>query len=89
MKKLISILLCISMMLCMALASAETIETDVVVVGGGGAGISAAIAAAQNGAKVVLLEKVGYLGGATLMSGGLIPAVGTKQQIEAGINDNI
>ena len=88
MKKLISILLCISMMLCMALASAETIETDVVVVGGGGAGISAAIAAAQNGAKVVLLEKVGYLGGATLMSGGLIPAVGTKQQIEAGINDN-
>ncbi|MEF9972559.1 MAG: flavocytochrome c [Clostridia bacterium] len=67
----------------------KTIETDVVVVGGGGAGIATAIAAAQQGAKVTLIEKVGYLGGATLMSGGLIPAVGTKQQIEAGIDDNI
>lgn len=67
----------------------KQIDTDVVVVGGGGAGISAAIAAAQQGKKVVLLEKVGYLGGATLMSGGLIPAVGTKQQVEAGIDDNL
>lgn len=72
-----------------AMAETKTMETDVVVVGGGGAGISAAISAAQNGANVVLLEKVGYLGGATLMSGGLIPAVGTQQQIEAGIDDNI
>lgn len=91
MKKLISILLCLSLMLFAAAAGAQenTLETDVVVVGGGGAGISAAIAAAQNGAKVILLEKVGYLGGATMMSGGLIPAVGTKQQVEAGIDDNI
>ncbi len=64
-------------------------DADVVVVGGGGAGMSAAISAAQQGKKVVLLEKVGYLGGATMMSGGLIPAVGTKQQKEAGIEDNI
>ncbi len=89
MKKLIALLLCVLLGLSAVGAVAESIETDVVVVGGGGAGISAAIAAAQNGAKVVLLEKVGYLGGATLMSGGLIPAVGTRQQIEAGINDNI
>lgn len=67
----------------------KEMTTDVVVVGGGGAGISAAIAAAQQGRKVVLLEKVGYLGGATLMSGGLIPAVGTAQQIAAGIQDDL
>ena len=62
--------------------------TDVVVVGGGGAGIAAAISAAENGAKVILIEKIGYLGGATMFSGGIIPAVGTKQQIDAGIKDD-
>jgi hypothetical protein len=43
---------------------------DVLVVGGGAAGMSAAIAAARQGADVVLVERYGYLGG--LASGGLI-----------------
>ncbi|TAK66338.1 MAG: FAD-dependent oxidoreductase [Dehalococcoidia bacterium] len=43
---------------------------DVLVVGGGSAGVSAAIAAARQGASVVLAERYGYLGG--LASGGLI-----------------
>ena len=43
---------------------------DVIVVGGGGAGISAAIAAAESGAKVVLVEKTMVLGGNTILSGG-------------------
>lgn len=91
MKKVLSALMTAVLVLSMVLtgAAAQTMETDVVVVGGGGAGMSAAIAAAQKGANVILLEKVGYLGGATLMSGGLIPAVGTQQQLEAGIDDNI
>ena len=38
-------------------------ETDVLVAGGGPAGIGAAIAAARNGARVMLLEKRGFLGG--------------------------
>jgi hypothetical protein len=42
---------------------------DVAVVGSGSGGLSAAIAAARNGAKVLLLEGHGYLGG--LMSSGL------------------
>lgn len=42
---------------------------DVVVVGGGGAGLTAAITAAQNGAKVVLIEKTAALGGNTLIAG--------------------
>jgi hypothetical protein len=43
---------------------------DVLVVGGGAAGMSAAIAAARQGADVILVERYGYLGG--LASGGLI-----------------
>ena len=97
MKKIVSILmaLAISMSLFSCsnsnstnTASENDMTTDVVVVGGGGAGITAAISAAQNGADVILIEKVGYLGGATMFSGGIIPAVGTQQQIEAGIEDS-
>jgi FAD dependent oxidoreductase len=45
-------------------------EVDVLVVGGGSAGISAAVAAARNGAQVMLVERFSYLGG--LATGGLI-----------------
>lgn len=38
-------------------------ETDVLVVGGGPAGIGAAIGAARAGAKVILVERYGFLGG--------------------------
>jgi len=43
---------------------------DVLVVGGGSAGLAAAVAAARNGADVLLLERLSYLGG--LATGGLI-----------------
>ena len=43
---------------------------DVLVVGGGPAGFCAAVAAAREGADVVLLERFGYLGG--LATGGLV-----------------
>ncbi len=84
---MLALALCLTPMA--GLAESAAVETDVVVVGGGGAGISAAIAAAQQGANVILLEKQGYLGGATILSGGKIPAVGTKQQVEAGVEDSI
>ncbi|MDR1789472.1 MAG: FAD-dependent oxidoreductase [Opitutaceae bacterium] len=38
-------------------------ETDVLVVGAGPSGIAAAVAAAREGARVVLVEKQGYVGG--------------------------
>ena len=46
-----------------ATVKAQSTETDVVVIGGGGAGITAAIAAHEKGAKVILLEKTALLGG--------------------------
>jgi succinate dehydrogenase/fumarate reductase flavoprotein subunit len=46
-----------------------TVESDVLVVGGGGAGMFAAVAAARNGARVLLLDKnVVGRGGATIMA---------------------
>ena len=38
-------------------------ETDVLVLGGGPSGVAAAVAAARNGAGVLLVEQYGYLGG--------------------------
>ena len=45
-------------------------ETQVLVIGGGSAGVSAAVAAARQGAEVILVERLGYLGG--LATGGMI-----------------
>ncbi len=49
-------------------------ETDVLVIGGGGAGTSAAIIAAQNGAKVILATKLRHGDANTMMAEGGIQA---------------
>ena len=67
---------------------AENITTDVVVVGGGGAGLSAAIAAREKGAEVVLVEKMLMLGGNTNYATAGINAANTKLQKKLGIEDN-
>lgn len=51
---------------------AVTAELDVLVVGGGPAGIASALAAARNGAKTLIIEQRGFLGGAGTVS--LVPA---------------
>ena len=48
----------------------------------------ASLAAAEQGARVVLLEKTGRPGGNTAMSQGMIPAAGTRFQREVGIHDS-
>jgi flavin-dependent dehydrogenase len=63
-------------------------ETEVLVIGGGSAGVSAAVAAARNGAEVILVERLGYLGG--LATGGLIILLltldyGRGQQVIGGL----
>lgn len=66
----------------------KALSADVAVIGGGGAGIAAAIAASEAGKNVILMEKNGMLGGATILSGGIIPATGTDEQIAYGVTDD-
>jgi len=61
------------------------LEADVVVVGGGGCGLTAAIAAAQGGADVLVLEKQARPWCNTARSGGMVPAAGTRLQRAAGV----
>lgn len=46
----------------------EKLQTDVVVVGAGASGVSAAVASADKGANVILLEKTSIIGGASNVS---------------------
>ncbi|MFC6197699.1 FAD-dependent oxidoreductase [Ponticaulis profundi] len=60
----------------------------VIVVGAGGAGLCAALAARDLGADVLVLERDAVPMGSTAMSTGLIPAAGTPEQAEQGIDDS-
>lgn len=71
-------------------ANPITVTGDVAVIGGGGTGLAAAVSALENGAaKVVIIEKLGYLGGSTNVSGGALNAVDDKRQKAQGIKDSI
>jgi len=63
---------------------AFAMEVAVIVVGGGGTGLCAALAAADAGAEVLVIERDRSLLGSTAMSTGLIPAAGTPEQAAAG-----
>ena len=62
---------------------------DVVVIGAGGAGLSAAKAAAERGAKVIVLEKMAFVGGNTNYATGGLNAAYTEQQKAKGIEDSV
>jgi succinate dehydrogenase/fumarate reductase flavoprotein subunit len=62
-------------------------ETDVVVIGTGAAGLTAAIAAAEAGARVIVLEKSGLVGGTTATSGGVIWVPCNRQMRAHGLTD--
>ena len=66
----------------------EEMETDVVVIGAGGTGLAAAASAYENGADVIIIEKLGITGGSTALSGGAISAPGSRFQEELGIEDS-
>lgn len=66
----------------------ETVEADVVVVGSGIAGMSAAITAAEEGARVVQLEKQSILGGGSNFAEGVF-GMGSDLQKEAGVTGDL
>lgn len=63
-------------------------DVDLLVVGGGLAGHCAALEAANAGADVLLIEKEGKIGGATILSGGSFAFAGTPLQRASGIEDS-
>src|SRR5688572_29107274 len=61
---------------------------DVIVLGGGLAGHCAALAAAECGARALLLEKTAHVGGSSILSSGTFAFANTDDQAAAGIADS-
>ena len=59
-----------------------------VIVGAGGAGLTAAAQAAENGAKVIVVEKMPIVGGNSLKATGGMNAADTQYQAALGITDS-
>ncbi|MCC7426708.1 MAG: FAD-dependent oxidoreductase [Alphaproteobacteria bacterium] len=63
-------------------------KVEVLVIGAGACGLTAALAAGEGGAEVLVLERDETPTGSTTLSTGLIPAAGTRLQRAAGIDDS-
>ena len=68
-------------------ADDQVIDTDIVVVGAGGAGMTAAIAAANEGKSVVILESQAMVGGNSVRATGGLNAAKTPAQDEKEFNE--
>ena len=64
------------------------LTADVIIVGGGGAGLAAAVGASDKGATVILIEKTGFLGGNSIVAGGIYNAPDPDLQDHAEISGN-
>ncbi len=65
----------------------QSYECDVLVVGTGASGMSAAVTAASQGLKVLVVEKEPMFGGTTARSGGWLWIPGTRLATEQGIHE--
>ena len=70
-------------------SQAKDYKFDFVVVGAGCAGLSAALEAADQGATVAVLEKMGMPFGNTIYAGGIFNATNTYVQKEQGLTDTV
>ena len=61
---------------------------DVVVIGAGAAGMSAALFSAIRGAKTLLVEKTGFVGGTSALSAGSIWIPNTRHASAVGATDS-
>lgn len=68
-------------------AARWAIDADVVIVGSGAAGMTAALRAHDSGAKVVILESTGLVGGTSAVSGGGIWIPLNSRMRERGFSD--
>ncbi|MEG0169988.1 flavocytochrome c [Anaerorhabdus sp.] len=62
---------------------------DVIVIGAGGAGLAAAVTANQEGASVVVIEKMPKVGGNTILAGGALNAVDEGSETAIANNDSV
>lgn len=65
------------------------VAVPVLVVGAGACGFTAALAAADLGAEVLVVEREAEPAGSTALSSGLVPAAGTRWQGAVGIEDSV
>lgn len=72
----------------MSTPQSEDKTYDLIVVGAGGAGLMAALTAAEQGLKVLVLEKGARIGGTTALSFGVFATSDTQHQARAGIVDD-
>ena len=63
-------------------------DVAVLVIGGGACGLTAALAASEAGAEVLVVERDDAPTGSTSLSSGLIPAAGTRLQKRHGVADS-
>lgn len=71
-----------------AQGEAEEVTVDIVVVGAGGSGTGAALAAAETGAKVMVVEKLGSVGGNSKLASGFF-AINSRWQQEEKLDMDI
>lgn len=62
-------------------------DYEVIVLGAGAGGMTAAAVAAAEGLKVLLIEKSGFFGGTTAISGGMVWIPANSKMVEAGLAD--
>ena len=67
----------------------KELSADVVIIGAGGAGLVAALTADSLGSSVIVLDKMAFAGGNTVLSGGYYNAVDPTRQQLANIEDSI